>query len=504
MRLSGPLSIRQAAIVQFISRYSSVVVQLVVSMVLARLVTPEEYGIVAIVTVFTNFVAVLSDLGLSAGVVQHKELDDRDLSGLFLFTLGIAVLLALVFSILSIPASMVYGGSGDGSYSSLIRSLFLVASIGVFFSTLNTLPNGILLRKKDFFAIGVRLVVINILSGCVAIVMACCGFGCYALVVQFVFSSAVTFVCGFVLSGLRIQNAPVLAPLRSIFGYSAFQLAHGFINYFSLNLDNLLVGAFFGSAALGYYDKAYKLAGYPVAGFTSIVSSVLHPYLSEYQDQPSMIYDRFLAITQGVFAVGILITSCCVAAPREIVDLLFGGQWEESVPLFCALAVCVMFRMIISLTGAVFQSLGATRDMFLSAVVNTSITAAAICLGVWLRDLRALAMLVTAAYCINPVATYYFLVVRAFRFSLRPFVRALFPQLVVACIMLAVGACGQWAFNTLGVFRYTSADLLAMWFAPLPSLLLKSAVCIAVYGVVLVATGQLRHMGVFWGGLRGE
>lgn len=504
MRLSGPLSIRQAAIVQFISRYSSIVVQLVVSMVLARLVTPEEYGIVAVVTVFTNFVAVLSDMGLSAGVVQHKELDDRDLSGLFLFTLGIAVLLALAFAFLSIPASVVYGSLDDGSHDSLLRSLFLLASIGVFFSTLNTLPNGILLRKKDFFAIGVRLVVVNTLSGCIAIAMAFYGFGCYALVAQFVFASVMTFACGFVLSGLRIQRAPVLAPLRSIFGYSAFQLAHGLINYFCINLDNLLVGAFFGSAALGYYDKAYKLAGYPVAGFTSIVSSVLHPYLSEYQDQPSIIYDRFLAITQGVFAVGILITSCCVAAPREIVDLLFGGQWEESVPLFCALAVCVMFRMIVSLTGAVFQSLGATRDMFLSAVVNTSITAVAICTGVWLRDLRALAMLVTAAYCINPVATYYYLVIRAFHFSLRSFVRALFPQLVVACMMLAVGACVQWTFDALGILKYTSADLLALWLMPLPTLLLKSAVCIAAYGVVLAATGQWRHIGVFWGRLRGE
>lgn len=476
MRVGQRLSIRQAAAVQFASKYSNVAVQLVITMVLARLVTPEEFGVVAMLAVFTNFFALLSDMGVSSGIVQYKELDDRDMSGLFLFSVALAFALAVLFAAISVPAAAAFGEEA-------LPPLFALASIGVFFATLNSVPNGMLLREKRFVAIGLRLVVVNAVTGSIAIAMAFAGAGCYALVSQFVLSSVFVFVWSFAASGLRVRRTPVLEPLRTIFGFSAYQAAHGFVNYFSRNMDNLLVGLAFGSSALGFYDKAYRLSTYPVSGFTSVVSSVLHPYLSDWQDRPAEIYARFVDLTRSIFAVGVLVSALGVAASDEAVLVLFGDQWSSSGPLFMALSVSVMFQMVTSLTGSVFQSLGRTREMFLSTVVNTAITVVVIALGVASRDLFVLASLVSLSYCLNPVATYYFLVSRAFRMSLRDFARAMAPQLAVAAAMLA-----------LAIAVRLLAPVVVLSFDSIVPLVAKALVISAAYAALLAVTGQYRHL----------
>ena len=269
-----------------------------------------------------------------------------------------------------------------------------------------------------------------------------------------------------------------------------------YVNCFSRNVDSLLAGAAFGTAALGYYDKAYRLSYYPVSGFTSVVASVLHPYLSDRQGHQDEIYDHFVRLTQATFAVGIPASACMLAASREVVCVLFGSQWDASAPLLAALSVSVMFHMCTSLTGAFFQSLGDTRDMFLSAVVNTAVTLAAICAGAASGDLLVLAVLVSAAWCVNPVATYYFLVARAFRRTLAGFARVVAPRLAVDGAMVALGAAlramdsGAWWPGPAGL-------------APLAALALKLAVCCGAYGALLAVTGQRRHLAVLMGERRG-
>ena len=252
----------------------------------------------------------------------------------------------------------------------------------------------------------------------------------------------------------------------------------------------------FGTAALGYYGKACRLSHYPVSGFTPVVASAPRPSLSDRQGHQDETCDRFVRLTQATFAVGIPASACMLAASREVVCVLFGSQWDASAPLLAALSVSVMFQMCTSLTGAFFQSLDDTWDMFLSAVVNTAITLAAICAGAASGDLLVLAVLVSAAWCVNPVATYYFLVARAFRRTLAGFARTMAPQLAVASAMVALGAALR---VMVGVAWWPGPAGLA----PLATLVLKLAVCCGAYGALLKVTGQWRHLAVLVGERRG-
>lgn len=124
-------SIKKAALLQLSSKYIGVIVQLLLTVVLARLLTPEEFGLVATVTVFTNFFAILSDLGVSVGIVQYRDLTDEDISGLLMFSVLLGLALCAVFCLLSFPISALYNDSA-------LVGLCLFSSISIIFATANS------------------------------------------------------------------------------------------------------------------------------------------------------------------------------------------------------------------------------------------------------------------------------------------------------------------------------------------------------------------------------
>lgn len=146
-------------------------------MVLARLLTPEQFGTVAVVTVFLAFFNILADLGISTAIVQYKDLTEDECDGLFFFSLLMGAALALAFCVLGLPVSAIYGDAE-------LVPLCCASAPAVLFATLNMVPNGLLLQRKRFRSISLRLVVASLGSGALAVGLALVGAGCYALVAQ--------------------------------------------------------------------------------------------------------------------------------------------------------------------------------------------------------------------------------------------------------------------------------------------------------------------------------
>ena len=193
------VGLKRALAIQFFSKYASVIIQLVLTALLARLLSPEQYGVVAIVTIFKSFFAILADVGLTPAIVQFDDLDDNDISGLFTFSVVLGLVLAAVFCLLAYPVAWFY------SEESLVV-LCWVASLSILFNASNMVPNGLLLKAKRFANIGIRLIVVTVISGFVAVAMALNGCGALSLVVQSVVSSLCVFVWNFVGSGIIVGN----------------------------------------------------------------------------------------------------------------------------------------------------------------------------------------------------------------------------------------------------------------------------------------------------------
>lgn len=460
---------------QFVSKYSNVVVQLVVTMVLARLLTPEEFGTVAIVTVFTSFFSILADVGISTAIIQYRDLTSEDHDALFAFSILLGAGLAAAFCLMSLPISLIYGDSQ-------LVPLCCLASFSVFFGSANMAPNGVLLHERRFAAVSMRLVVASVASGALAIGLAAGGAGCYALVWQALASSAVILVWNWAATKLKVTNWHFVAPLRRIWRYSIYQAGFSTINYFARNLDNLLVGGIMGSAQLGYYDKAYKLMGYPNNYLTGVFSDVLQPYLSEYQDDKPRLYQSWLGICRVLAFVGMLVTAMFVCFPKEIVLVMYGDQWGFAAPVVAMLGISVGVQMVNSTSGAIFQSAGRTDVLFRSGIICTCVSMVAILGGVASGSIALLGLCVSLAYVIHLCITARLLVHKVLGLSALSFLRSLLPSALAAVAAISAAYLANWL--TAGVSL--SLNVVA-----------RAVACLAAYALVEWRSGEWKCISVF-------
>ncbi|NEG70345.1 lipopolysaccharide biosynthesis protein [Bifidobacterium choloepi] len=430
MKRNETVSPKKAAVIQFVAKYATIVIQLVLTAILARLLTPDQFGEVAIVTVFTSFFNIFSDMGVGAAIIQFRQLEQKDFEKLFAFSIVLSTVLTIVFAMMSYPFALFYSDMG-------LIPLFLAATPTLFFNTLNMVPNGLMLRGKRFKAIGLRLIVTTLISGVVAVFSAALGMGAYALILQTGLSAFSVFIWNFLSLSVRKPNFHFVEPLKLIFSYSSFQFGFSTINYFSRNLDNLLIGKFFGDVQLGYYDKAYKLTTYPLSSFTSVVSSIVQPFMAEHQDHKKIIWDFWFRIEKLVSLVGAVITAIFVACSREVVLLFYGSQWSASIPLFTLLAFSVYFQMLGNTSGAFFQSLGRTDLQFRVGLINTVVTVGCLVLGLCTGKMLYVAALIAAAYIIQIFTTFFYLIKRAFGGTFSVVVRFI-PEIIIAAVAVVV------------------------------------------------------------------
>lgn len=461
---------RGAALFQFGSKYISMGAQVVITAVLARLIAPTDFGLVAIVTVFTALFSLFSDMGIGNAIVQYQNLTEEDYGALFGFSLAMAVGLTAGFCAISPLIAMFYSDSR-------LIGLCCVASPTLLFSTLNMVPNGLMLKGRRFDLIGIRLVVATIVSGAVAIAMALAGWGAVALVLQTAMSSLVVLVWNLVSRPIRHISLHFMAPLRKVFSYSAYQFGFTLINYFSRNLDNMLVGRFLGNDQLGYYDKAYKLTTYPMSAFSSVIGSVIQPYMAEHQDEPDVIFDCFMKVYKLISLVGVMVATVCFCASAEIVEVLYGPGWEPAVPVFAVLSISVYFQMMGNPSGAFFQSLGRTDYMFRVGLINTALTVVGLCTGLAGGSILTVAYGVGTAFCLHIVSIIYYLVWRGFG---KPpsSMKAFIPEICAGVI--AGIACEV-------IFSFVELPVVA-------SLLAKTALVLLVLLAYYWKSGQIQHL----------
>ena len=282
-----------------IAKYAGIVVTLVVSGVLARLFSPEEFGVVNIATVVIAFFAIFSDLGIGPAVIQHKNLDKRDLGGIFSLTLWSGAFMALLFFAASGLIASFYDDSAE------LRNILRILSANLFFAAANIVPNGLILKEKRFRFAAVRSLSVQVVGGAAAIVAAYAGAGIYALTINPVFSSLMLFVINYRQNPLSVHLKPGKAAVGKVFSFSAYQFSFQLLNYFSRNLDKLLMGRYMSLSQLGYYDKSYRLMMLPLQNIAYVVSPVMHPIFSEMQNDLRKLADSYRKVVRLLALIGL-------------------------------------------------------------------------------------------------------------------------------------------------------------------------------------------------------
>lgn len=438
------MNLKKAAIINGIARFSKIFIQIIVNAILARILIPEAFGVVAVITVFTTFFNTFADMGFGAAIIQHKDLTDDDIDSIYSVTLYIGVLLAILFCILSLPIAMFYDNT---TYLKLGPML----SLSLLFNTFNMIPNAILMREKKFTLISIRTIIVYLGGGIVAVILALFGFSYYALVIQTVLIAAITYFVNYLSTKPRFRFKININSLKKVAKFSFFQFSFNIINYFSRNLDNLLTGKFLGDINLAYYDKAYTLMLYPVNNLTGVVSPVLHPILSDFQHDKKYIYNSYIKIARILGIIGAYVSGFCFLASRELILIVYGSQWEGAIVCFSALSLVVATQMLNSCSGAIFQSIGNTKLLFISGVINSLITIIMIFIGIFYgKTIKFLAICVALAYFMHFISAQYIVVKYGFNYSVFLFYKDIKNEIILF-IALIIGTL-VYPFNIENLF----------------------------------------------------
>ena len=342
--------------------------------ILARLLSPNDYGLMAMVVVLTGIGDVLRDFGLSSAAIQARNLSPEQRSNLFWINSAIGVVLALLLFAIAPALAAVYDESRLTLIARVLAITFLLNGIA-------TQYRAQLNRGLHFGALAMIDILGMAVGLAVGLFMALEGYNYWALVGQQLTLSAATLVALLLaarwLPGLPRRSAPMGDLLR----YGSSLMGTQLIGYATRNLDSLIIGYRFGAESLGVYSKSYQLSMLPLNQINAPATTIALPVLSRLQQQPER-YDQFLLHGQTVMLhliVGVLAFAAALAEP--LILLVLGPQWQAAVPVFRILAVAGIFQAASYASYWVFLSKGLTPLHLRFTLVSRPVLIGCILLG---------------------------------------------------------------------------------------------------------------------------
>ena len=418
-----------------LAKYSGVLISLGITAILARHISPVAFGTMAIATVIMAFLDIFTDLGIGAAIIQFKDLTKHQLNSLFMVGCIVGIILASSLYFFSQPVANYYN---DEQLISVCHWF----AISLLFNAFNIVPNGLMLKNKRFKVVSLRTLTFQIISGAIAIWGALHGWGIYALIVNPVTTSIGVFIVNFFNYPQKLIINIDFGAVKRVWKYSSFQFLFNVVNYFSRNIDKLIIGKYFSMSNLGYYDKSYRLMQLPLSNVTHVITPVLHPILSSLQDDKAQLAQKntklATLLSEISFPLGIILYFCA----GEIIEIIFGPNWKPSIPIFKILAVSVPIQVILSTSGSIFLASGQSKHLFIGGITNTAITVTGFFIAaIHFKSIESMAWAWDITILLGFINTYILMNRYTFRSSPTLFLKALTPQLINSTIVIILMVC---------------------------------------------------------------
>ena len=415
-----------------VQKYSGLIVQIIVTAILARLLTPEDFGVVAIATVLIAFFTLFTDMGIGSAIIQKQDLTQEDLNSIFSFTIWGGILLAVLF----FWAAYLIGAFYKEDSLVLICQLL---SVNLLFAAWNIVPNALLNKNKRFKFIAERTLSLQVICGIISVFAAYQGLGLYTLLISPILTAIGVFVLNYRQYPLQFSWQMQTGALKKIFSYSSFQFLFNFINYFSRNLDKLIIGRFFSMNELGYYEKSYRLMMLPLQYVTNVITPVMHPILTFLQDDYKSLTEKYNKIIKLIATISFPLGVFLFFAADDIIHIVYGERWDKAIPVFQILALSLPLQMILSTTGAIYQAAGRTNWMFYGGLSNTCCTVTGfIIAAVCFRSIESMAWAWDITLLINAGVSFWILYKVVLNQPIRKMVKLCVLPMIAALLLTIV------------------------------------------------------------------
>ena len=358
-----------------VSQVSRSVLQFGSTIVLARLLTPDDFGLVGMVMAAIGFVAIFKDLGLSQATIQREEITHEHISALFWINLGLSTGVMIVSAALAPVLIWFYG---ENELLGITLALAGTALLGGL-----TIQHQALLRRQMRFGTLATLEVASLaLKVGAAISLAALGYGYWALVVGQVTGALVTAIGVWIACDWRPSRpAKTGEEVRAMVRFGGNVTGFNIVNYFARNLDDMLIGRFAGKGALGLYQKAYELMMLPLTQVNQPISRVALPALSRLVSEPERYRSAYLRILEKVLLITVPLGVFLILTADWLVLAVLGDQWVEASSLLAVMGLMFFTQPLANSTGWLFLSQDRTSEMFRWGLVGSSLSVLSFLVG---------------------------------------------------------------------------------------------------------------------------
>jgi teichuronic acid exporter len=404
-------------------------ISFVVSIFLARLLMPEDFGLLAMVNVVVAISGTFVDMGLGSALIQRKELRDEHYGSVFFFNVGMGFIMALLLFLASGWIADFYDREIIADIAKVMALIFIISSFG------NVIRNK-LQRELNFRTLTRSNWISAILSGIVGITMAIAGFGVWSLVAQAISAPLFANISLFILEKWRPKLRISIAAIKDLWGFGFKMFLSGIIENIFSQLDYLIIGKAFNPAKLGYYYRAKSLQNIIYSYSSNSIISVLFPALSQLQahdeDYKKVLFKIYHILTFiSFFIVGIF-----YLIAENLIILLFSVKWQPSVALFQIMAIGGFIYPLSALLITVLSSRGNSAE-YLRISILKRIIIVPIYISIFFTGIEIFLYLYILASSINLLINMYY-AGKEINTKIRDFLLPIMPYLFITAIAVVI------------------------------------------------------------------
>ena len=335
----------------------------IVQLILARILAPEDFGLIAMLVIFLELGRSLVDSGFSAALIQRREVSRTDLSSVFFFNLIVATGLSLLLTVFAPYVAAFY-------CQPLLRYMLAVLSLRLILDALGTVHAAILSRRLEIRALAASRVPATVVGGITGVVLALAGFGGWALIGQVLVQAACRSALLWYRSDWRPSLGLKMDSLRKLTPFGSRLLAAALLDKLGRNIYLAIIGKRFAPAALGFYYQARRYQGAPSMAVVRVLNHVLLPVFSSVQnDRPRLLRGaakgtRILAFAYFPAIVGLIATA------EALIEVLVTAKWLPAVPYFRLLCLSSLFSPLYALNHGIIKAKGAAGSVLRIEVVK--------------------------------------------------------------------------------------------------------------------------------------
>lgn len=402
--------------------------QFLIQIILARLLLPEYFGIIGMITVFIAVSNIIIDSGLSNALIREKEVSQADYSTVFFTNLGMSALLYIIIILSANQISIFFSEPQLVLLLKVLATVLIINSFGLVQRTM-------LVKKVDFKSQTKISIISSVVSGITSISFACLGFGIWSLVIRVI---SLQFMQSFLLC---IYNKWIpslvfkIEAFKKLFGFGWKLLVSGLIETVYQNLYYVIIGRMFSAVELGYYTNAQKFRDVASQSITTSVQKVSYPVLCSIDDNDARLKNGYKKIIRSSVYITFPIMIGLVVIADPLFNILFGANWVKSIPYFQILCLAGMFYPLHAINLNILQVKGRS-DLFLGLEVVKKVIGVTSIIIVIFFELGIMGLLWAAV--INSVIAYFinsYFSAELLRYSTKEQIKDILPIFIIASIM---------------------------------------------------------------------